>query len=168
MIGYARIGVIFSVLIAAVNCDSCVRPEVSLKPFTTEDATVVTNIAYIAEFDLKCESGSVNNLYADIEGRIGPISKVGPTSYQVSWVEEVKSAKTGDRVIRLFDEEGYVALRKAIRSGQDITSVEPLVYVVLNHPGAFTGPWFRSESVAVVVGFIIAYIAVSSRSKLSS
>lgn len=87
-------------------------------------------------------------------------------SIQVSWSEDTKVSKRGDRVIRLFDEDGYIAVRKALRDGEDINRVQPLFNVIVNHPGAFSGPWLKSEFLAVVLSLIIAYVAISSRSKL--
>lgn len=57
-------------------------------------------------------------------------------------------------------------MRKALRDGDDIGSVPSLVDVVINHPGAFTGPWLKSEFLAVVLSIVIAYVAITSRSKL--
>lgn len=64
---------------------SCSGPEVQVKTlFTTQDATILTNIAYIAEFGVQCQSGAVSNLYADIgANNLVPVSVIGPNSYQV-------------------------------------------------------------------------------------
>lgn len=88
--------------------------------------------------------------------------------FQVSWTEDTKTSRRGDKVVRLFDEDGNITLRKALRDGDDISKVQPLFNVNINHPGAFSGPWLKSEFVAVVVSLIIAYVAISSRSKLVS
>lgn len=69
-------------------------------------------------------------------------------------------------MIRLFDEDGNIAVRKALRDGEDISKVQPIFTVTINHPGAFSGPWLKSEFLAVVLSFVIAYVAISSRSKL--
>lgn len=84
----------------------------------------------------------------------------------MSWSEDTKTSKKGERVIRLFDEDGNVAVRKALRDGEDVSKIEPLFTVSVHHPGAFSGPWLKSESVAVIVSFTIAYLAISSRAKL--
>lgn len=87
---------------------------------------------------------------------------------QVSWTEDTRTAKRGDKSVRIFDEDGNIAVRKALRDGEDISSVEPLFRVNISYPGAFSGPWLKSEFVAVVVSALIAYLAISSRSKLVS
>ncbi|KAF2890643.1 hypothetical protein ILUMI_15530 [Ignelater luminosus] len=161
----------FLVLFAFVSsglCSSCTNPQVTSKSFTTQDATIVTNIAYISEFNLKCSSGSVSHLYADVDGIIVPVSEIAPNNYQVSWTEEIKTARRGDVTLRLFDEDGYTTLRKAIRAGEDLSAVSPLFTVTINHPGAFTGPWLKSEFLAAALAFVVAYLALSSRSKLLS
>lgn len=66
------------------SCSACVNPEVTSKGFTTQDATVVTNIAYVSEFTVKCSSGAITNLYADVAGNVVPVSVIGPNKYQVS------------------------------------------------------------------------------------
>lgn len=86
----------------------------------------------------------------------------------MSWTEEAKTARSGDKQIRLFDEEGYTAYRKAVRAGEDVSAVSSLFSVVVNHPGAFSGPWLKSEFIATVVSLVIAYFAIASRSKVLS
>ncbi|XP_044742695.1 translocon-associated protein subunit delta [Chrysoperla carnea] len=145
----------------------CIKPaEVSATSFTTQDATVVSEIALVAEFSLKCSNGVVpDNLYADIDGLITYVAKIDD-KFQVSWTEDIKKAQRGDRNIRIFDEEGYATLRKTLRSGDDSSAVEPLVTVVVNHPGAFNGPWLKSEFIAAVLSIVVAYVAFSSKAKL--
>lgn len=65
--------------------DRCLNPEISSETFTTQDATIVTNIAYICEFQVRCKSGVAANLYAEIDGSIVPISVIGPNTHQVSF-----------------------------------------------------------------------------------
>lgn len=71
-------------LISAVICSSCTNPEVTSKSFTTQDATIVSNIAYISEFTVKCDSGDIGSIYAELDGNVVPVSIVGPNRYQVN------------------------------------------------------------------------------------
>jgi len=159
---------VFLGILSAGYCSSCSNPDVTSKSFTTQDATIVTNIAYISEFSVKCGSGAVSHLYADVEGVIVPVSEIAANKYQVSWTEEIKNARRGDVTVRLFDEDGYAALRKALRAGEDITTLSPLFTVAVNHPGAFNGPWLKSEFLAAALSLVVAYLALSSRAKLLS
>ncbi|KAB0801539.1 hypothetical protein PPYR_05893 [Photinus pyralis] len=159
---------IVSVLFCTGYCDSCKNAEISSKSFTTQDATIVTNIAYISEFSVKCGSGSLSHAYADVEGTVVPVFETAPSTFQVSWTEEIKNARRGEIKIRLFDEDGYTALRKALRANEDISTVSPLFSVSVSHPGAFNGPWLKSEFLAVALSVVVAYLALSSRSKLLS
>ncbi|KAK5639255.1 hypothetical protein RI129_011747 [Pyrocoelia pectoralis] len=159
---------VLSVLFYTGYCESCKNVEVSSKSFTTQDATIVTNIAYISEFIVKCGSGSLSHTYADVDGTIIPVFEVGPSTFQVSWTEDIKNARRGEVNIRLFDEDGYTALRKALRAGEEISSISPLFAVSIYHPGAFNGPWLKSEFLAVALSVVVAYLALSSRSKLLS
>nr|XP_023024242.1 translocon-associated protein subunit delta-like [Leptinotarsa decemlineata] len=149
-------------------CSSCSNPEVTSTSFTTLDATIVSNIAYISEFTVKCSSGVVGNLYSELDGNISPVSIVGSNQYQVSWTEEPKTARKGERLLRLFNEDGYTAYRKAIRAKEDVSAVPALFTVVVNHPGAFNGPWLKSEFIATILSLVIAYFALVSRSKVVS
>lgn len=88
--------------------------------------------------------------------------------FQVSWTEEVKKARRGDYVIRLFDEEGFAAVRKAQRSGADVASIPALAEVTVNHAGAFNGPYVNSEILAAGLSILVAYVAFSTKSKLLS
>lgn len=150
--------------------NTCVKPEVSASQYTTQDATVLTNIAYVAEFTLKCANGVKGlPLYAEVAGKTLPAARIGEDNrYQVSWTEDVKKAKSGDYNVNLYDEEGYGALRKALRSGEDTSAIKPLVTIVLNYPGAYQGPWVNSEFMAAVLSVLVWYLAFSAKSKLLS
>lgn len=150
--------------------NTCTKPEVTASQYTTQDATVLTNIAYVAEFTLKCSNGVKGlPLYAEVAGKTLPAARVGEENkYQVSWTEDLKKARSGDYNINLYDEEGYGALRKALRSGEDATTVKPLVTIVLNYPGAYQGPWVNSEFMAAVLSVLVWYLAYSAKSKLLS
>lgn len=90
------------------------------------------------------------------------------TLLKVSWTEEPKKARRGEHVVRLFDEEGFAAVRKAQRSGADAESVAELASVIVSHPGAFNGPWVNSEILAAGLSILVAYVAFSTKSKLLS
>ncbi|XP_065156291.1 uncharacterized protein Tapdelta [Atheta coriaria] len=155
-------------LISVGLCNVCSSPEVVTTSFTTQDATIVANIAYIGEFSIKCGTGSAGNLYAEVDDNIVPVSIIGSNQYQVSWTEDTKTARSGDRKVRIFTEDGYTAYRKAVRAGECTSSIESLTEIVVNHPGAFYGPWLKSEFLAIVMSIVVAYVAISSKSKLSS
>lgn len=155
-------------LFTCVSADVCTKPEVSASAYTTQDATVLTSIAFVAELTLNCGNLVTGlPLYAEINGKTLPAARIGDgNKYQVSWTEDVKKARSGDYSVNLYDEEGYAALRKAIRSGEDSSSVKSLVTVVVNHPGAYQGPWVNSEFMAAILSVLVWYLAFSARSKL--
>lgn len=88
--------------------------------------------------------------------------------YQVSWTDDPKTASTGDYHVVLYDDEGYAAYRKAIRNGEDASSVNPLVTILVNFPGAYQGPWVNSEIMAALMSIAVCYFAVSAKSQLLS
>lgn len=78
----------------------------------------------------------------------------------------MKKARSGEYNIKLYDDERYAAIRKALRNGEDPNSVKPLVVVVLNNPGIYRGPWVNSELLAVLLAAVVSYSAFSSKFKL--
>jgi len=146
----------------------CDNPKIQAQSYTTRDATILHRIAYIAEFTLEC-SNEVDglSLYADVNGESLPVLEIGDESkYQISWTEDVKTARRGEYDIRIYNEDGFAALKKAQRHGEDTSSVKPLVTVVLYHPGAYYGPWVNSEFMAAALAVVIGYVAFSAKSKL--
>lgn len=79
---------IFALAISGALAESCTNPQVEASSFTTLDATVVTHIAYITEFTLKCDNPLPENyaLYAEVEGKPLTAARVGENKYQVSFV----------------------------------------------------------------------------------
>jgi len=148
----------------------CENAKVQAQSYTTRDATILYRIAYIAEFTLDCSNDANDGgvtLYADVNGESLPVLEVGDESrYQISWTEDVKTARRGDYNIRIFNEERFQQLKKAQRHNEDTSSVEPLVTVVLYHPGAYYGPWVNSEFMAAALAVVIGYVAFSAKSKL--
>ncbi|XP_030748516.1 translocon-associated protein subunit delta [Sitophilus oryzae] len=148
---------------------ACSNPQVTSKSFTTKDATIVSHIGFISEITVKCTTGVLSSLYAELEdGSIIPVAVVAPETFQVSWIEESKSARSGQRLIRIFDEEGYTALRKAIRNNEPTGSVPEFFSVYVHHSGAYNGPWVKSEFIAVVLSILVSQFALTTKSKIVS
>lgn len=65
--------VFFAGFLALCGAETCTKPEVSASSYTTQDATVLTNLAFIVEFTLKCGNGAKGiALHADINGKTLP------------------------------------------------------------------------------------------------
>lgn len=81
----------FAVLCVAAlaSAGSCKNPTVSSTSFTTSDGTIVSQVAYIAEFSLKCGDGGSIPLFAEYAGRVSPVAKIGENKYQVGIQELV-------------------------------------------------------------------------------
>ncbi|CAK9808157.1 Translocon-associated protein subunit delta [Anthophora plagiata] len=163
---------LFSILIicgiSEIYGETCQKPEVIASAYVTEDATILTNVAFTTQFVLKCSNGVKGiTLYAEVDGKSLPAVRLSSDNkYQVSWTEDIKKVHSGDYNIKLYDEERYAAIRKAIRNGEDPSSVKPLVVVVLNNPGIYLGPWVNSELLAVLLAALVSYSAFSSKFKL--
>jgi translocon-associated protein subunit delta len=128
---------------------------------------VLTSIAYITEFEMTCDGKKLvgTPLYAESQGRILQVGE-NKGNYQVSWVEDIGQATKGDHALRIVDDDGVSIVRKAQKTGASIDNLTPLVSLTLNHPGAYTGPWLNSEHLAAIMGVVVVYVAITSKSKL--
>lgn len=125
---------------------------------------IANQIGYVAVFSLNCQS-QVNTipLFAEVNGQIQPIFRV-KEDYQFSWTEN--KAKSGNREIRVFDEEQYAQWRKQQRAGET-PSVKPLATVQVKYNYNYAGNFFVSSEIFVLgLSIFAAYIAVQNRMKL--
>lgn len=148
--------------------------DVQSDPYTTTDGLVISHVALITTFSLKCENKADADkllLFAEIPSlkKTVPVTKSQDgLKYQVSWTEEVARASSGDRTIRIFDEAGLAAVEKAQESGSTSESVEPLVTLTVNHRGTYRGPLIPMELIAVAAIASVWYSAYSAKSELVS
>jgi len=155
---------VFAVILGFAAGDSCKNPKVNSKTYTTLDASVLTSIAYVTEFELTCDGQLAKiPLYAEVGGQL--FNVVRGSKYQVSWTEELAKATRGDHIVNVYDDEGFSQLKKSQKSGD---APKPLVTVVVNHPGAYSGPLLNSEHLAAITGVVVVYIAITCRGKLLS
>lgn len=147
--------------------DTCLKPTVSHEVYTTTEAVTSAETVFLVEFELKC-SNAVKNpfLYADVSRKQLPVSRSGDNKYQVSWVEERKNAPAGQYEVKLFDEEGFSALRKAQRADEDVSQVTPLTNIVFTHKGVSKGPFISSELLAIIVSALLWYAAYSAKQRI--
>ncbi|XP_018015087.2 translocon-associated protein subunit delta, partial [Hyalella azteca] len=144
----------------------CENAVVEASGFTTLDATIVSKVAYISDFTLTCSNGAKDiSLYAETSSGVAGVARsLDGSRYQVSWISDIASAPSGVQDIKLFDEQGYSALKKAQRSGESSSGVKPLATISLYHPGAYRGPWVQSETIAVICSIAIFYYAFKQKS----
>lgn len=74
---------------------SCTNPTVeSVKSFTTQDATIVSQIAFITEFTLKCnnKASETTQLFAEFDGKFSPVARIGIDQFQVSQIQILHSS----------------------------------------------------------------------------
>ena len=154
---------------------SCKVSSVDPQTYTTTDGLVVTNVAHIVTFTLTCSSGRSDQLtlFAEIPAiKQTVLVSLAPNgkSYQVSWTEEAAKATTGEKEIKIYDEEGLAALRKAQRKAEETgtspSPVEPLTKLTVYHPGLYKGPLFQVQVLAVSALILVYYVAYNAKSKL--
>ncbi|XP_071532064.1 translocon-associated protein subunit delta isoform X2 [Panulirus ornatus] len=132
------IPLLLAAFIGAVAGETCSGAQVDAVGFTSLDATIVTKIAYIADFTLSCSNGAKDvSLYAEtIDGIVGIARSVDGVKYQ------------------------------AQRGNEDTSSVLPIATINLYHPGAYRGPWVQSETMAILAAIFIYYYALTQKNKL--
>merc|ERR1712243_422203 len=96
--------VLFCLAVATVN--ACSNPTLSSTSFTTQDATILTNIAYVSQFKLECDGEAADiPLFAEVGGKPLSVVKSKETNeYQVSWVEETQKASRGNFEIKIYND----------------------------------------------------------------
>ncbi|CAH1118554.1 unnamed protein product [Phaedon cochleariae] len=160
---FPLVAIIFTFI---VNSQQCTDPQIISTTYTTQDATILKQVAFISNFQVKCKKGEAGNLYASFKDTISPVASVDSGKYQISWTEDIKTAKTGDTLVKVYDESGYIALRKAMRAGEDVSGVGVFARIVVHHRGTYGGPWISCELLAAAFSIAIAYVAVHFRTKL--
>ncbi|XP_061400534.1 translocon-associated protein subunit delta [Musca vetustissima] len=154
-------------VVSAYGSTACTSPKATVTSFSTQDATILTQLAHVGEFTLKCGNGAKPTLFAEFPcGKVVPVAQVGDEKYQVSWTEEIKKGSSGNVVVRLFDEDGYANLRKVQRDGGKVSNVKSLVDITISTKSAYKGPWVKAELVAALIVGGIAYFAVTTKSKV--
>merc|ERR1712168_337923 len=166
---YSVVSIILS-LISLVLGETCTSPTVSTDTYTSKNIALSTETAYVAEFTVGCQEDTKGfNLYAELEaGHLVPVAYVPESSsYQVSWAKDHKKAVTGAITLKMFNDEGYAAYRKAQRSEGDLSAVAPLFTVTINHPGASReGLFVQTEFIAVVTSLLVWWGANTMRSQI--
>ncbi|EDW32524.1 GL10399 [Drosophila persimilis] len=141
----------------------------TVSSFSTQDATILTQLAHVAELTLQCSNSAQPSLFAEFPcGKVVPVAKVGDSKYQVSWVEDIKQGSSGNVQVRLFDEDGYANVRKAQRDGDKVSSVKSLLDITVPTKSAYKGPWIKAELLAAFLVGGVAYFAFTTKSKVQA
>ncbi|XP_014379355.1 translocon-associated protein subunit delta isoform X2 [Alligator sinensis] len=120
--------------------EPCPEPQVVPSYYTTSDAVIAAESVFIVEISLACKNGAQNvALYADVNGKQFPVTR-------------------GQDIGRY----------QAQRNNEDVSKIQPLFTVNVEHRGAWTGPWVSSEVLAAAVGLVAGYLALSARSRLQA
>ena len=84
----------------------------------------------------------------------------------MSWTDTHKKARTGDIKLKVYDEEGFSALKKAQRNNEDQGKVKEIQTLNVYHKGAYQGVVVQSEFLATIVFGLIFYYAHSTKSRI--
>ena len=168
-------------LAAWLSCclaEPCLSPVVTHTSYTSSEAATATETVFIVSFDVTCknEGAAKPNLYAVLasaEGQARSAVKSAAKSgagYQISFSGTHEDLPKGAYGVRLYDEDGFAALKKAQRQeGAEEAAeaaVEPLAQLALEHGGVWKGELIRGETVALTLAFVCFYLAHSAKSGL--
>jgi len=108
-------------------------------------------------------------LFAEINGvLLTSSSDESGEKYQIGWSEPHKTAHTGQIKLRLFDEEGFSAFKKAQRNNEDVKKVKELRIVEFYHQGLSSGPYVQSELLVTILFAVVYYWASKHRSLIQA
>lgn len=128
---------------------------------------IANQVGYISVFSINCKNGlNTIPLFGEVNGHISPVIRLRDNEYQFSWTED--KTKSGNREVKLYDEELYAAWRKQQRAGET-PSVKPLASIVVKYNQGFGNLFFVStEMLVLAASFYVSYVAFQNRIKLSS
>ncbi|XP_015930150.1 translocon-associated protein subunit delta [Parasteatoda tepidariorum] len=148
----------------------CKSPKVEQNTYTTTDGMVVSEVALISEISVSCTPYVKElALYAEKSGKSVPAVKSPDNlKYQFSWTENAEQIFSGEHGVKVYDEEGYAAIRKAQRNSEDASSIPSAFFLSLYHRGTYYGPMVSTEFIAAATSMVLWYIAFTQKANLCS
>ncbi|KRZ53463.1 Translocon-associated protein subunit delta [Trichinella nativa] len=145
-------------LISSCIADTCRNPTlVKHSGYSTTDSFFNAKTAIVIEFSVNCDQPVKEYpLYWEYEGDVHLAAQL-PTGlhYQITFVNDHKKIGRGQYDIRIFDEEGFAALRKAMRAKVDTNeAVKPLFTVSYYHPGSTGEPRIASQTIVLAASAV--------------
>lgn len=101
--------IIGALFVATTFAAECVNPEIETTSFTSQDATIVSQIAFIAEFSMKC-AVTTKPLFAEVDGRLSPVVRISDTEFQVCFQNPLERTHNIN-LFRLFLSTGQLDRR---------------------------------------------------------
>lgn len=89
-------------------------------------------------------------------------------NYEISWTEKNEKARSGEVSLKIYDEEGFGAIKKAQRSNGDLSKIKELKTVSFYHQGTYRGPKIQGELLVTFVFIAVFYWAQLTRSNIES
>jgi len=169
-------------LTTLASADQCLSPTVTHTFHTSNEASTASETVFIVSFDLTCKNeASKPNVYAVLVSADGKTlsgvrqaAKTAASSgYQVSFSGEHAQLPKGAYSVRLYDEDGFAALKKAQRQeggGEEAAAaeaaVESLAQLDIHHGGVWKDEMIRGEALALALAFVAFYAAHSAKGKI--
>jgi len=169
---------VLAAIISLSSAEQCLSPTLTHTSYTSSEASTARETVFIVSFGLTCknEAASTPNVYAVLasgEGKaLSAVKTAAKTAagYQISFSGEHADLPRGAYAVRLYDEDGFAALKKAQRQegGEESAeaAVTPLSQLTLEHNGVWKGELVRGETVALALAFVFFYLAHSAKSRI--
>jgi len=167
-------------LLSRTVSSACLNPSVTHSSHTSSEAATATSTVFIIAFDLTCggedETSLKPNLFAVLASGGKPVSGIHSVAksgagYQVSFSGDHAQLPRGDYSVRIYDDEGFAALKKAQRASGDEeapAAVSPVATIAVEHAGVWKGTWIPSETTTLVLFCCAFYLAHSAKSRIEA
>ncbi|KAL3320064.1 SWI/SNF and RSC complex subunit Ssr4 [Cichlidogyrus casuarinus] len=88
--------------------------------------------------------------------------------FQVTFLADHNTYPAGYYVIKFFNEDGYLKIKKAISESQDVSSISPVFTEYIQHNGIWYAPKVHTETFAIIISVFIGIWAIITKNKLVS
>lgn len=158
--------VVWFISLLSGSLAKCNGPKVAEESYSTSEALMSAKTVFLTQYELTCDSGDDKGTwFAEVNSQLLPVAKGDENKYQVTWTTSHEDANPGEYVVKFYDDEGAVQVRKVFREGNENT-VTPAFSIVIKHEGASTIGWISPELMAVLAAVLLWYAAYSKKCRI--
>ncbi|CAG0885821.1 unnamed protein product [Cyprideis torosa] len=150
------------VLCGVLQCGFCIRLTKEPRVYASADTTVGSKVAHIVELEVDHASEPLYALMADGSVRALVKSALDSNLVVLSFSHDPSNVPQGKQIVKVLDEAGLAAHRRAQRSGEEGAEPNPVLTFPLEIQGGYSGPWANSEFIALLVSGLVFYVAFSA------
>nr|XP_042902681.1 translocon-associated protein subunit delta-like [Parasteatoda tepidariorum] len=148
----------------------CENPTIDTKTYITNDGIIASEVVVVNEIAISC-TPFVHELalYVEKSGKlIAAVKSSDNSKYQLSWTERGEQIFSGEHYIKVYDEKGYAALRKAHLYNKDTSNIPPAFLLSFYYSGIYNESMISSKSIVVVISMILCYLAFTQKANIRS